>query len=244
MFTMIGVKMFVGVRPVRPSMRALKSSWFITLVGVSMGMLRLLRLFDPLPTSRLDGRFGFWATLTVVVTVTACCSSIASAWVRCLTVLCCSSGSAFTSTLGSVVVIGFTSRALSEETLLHTDLCASKMNSSWFFSSCSCWICSSLSLGFLPPPLFTFFSSSWLLGCSSSKLGGGAALGVTTVVTPPCCQFDESMLMYVLCFNVGGAKPAWFLYVSGSSTSTNICSIVFRVVGVNVFVVLVGCNVT
>ena len=59
MFTMIGVKMFVGVRPVRPSMRALKSSWFITLVGVSMGMFRLLRLFDPLPTSRLDGRFGF-----------------------------------------------------------------------------------------------------------------------------------------------------------------------------------------
>ena len=59
MFTMIGVKMFVGVRPVRPSMRALKSSWFITLVGVSMGMLRLLRLFDPLPTRRLDGRFGF-----------------------------------------------------------------------------------------------------------------------------------------------------------------------------------------
>merc|ERR1719336_542516 len=50
MFTMIGVKMFVGVRPVRPSMRALKSSWFITLVGVSMGMFRLLRLFDPLPT--------------------------------------------------------------------------------------------------------------------------------------------------------------------------------------------------
>merc|ERR550534_2445968 len=107
-----------------------------------MGMFRLLRLFDPLPTRRLDGRFGFRATLTVVVTVTACCSSIASAWVRCLTVLCCSSGSAFTSTLGSVVVIGFTSRALSEETLLHTDLCASKMNSSWFFSSCSCWICS------------------------------------------------------------------------------------------------------
>merc|ERR1711953_96476 len=107
-----------------------------------MGMFRLLRLFEPLPTRRLDGRFGFCATLTVVVTVTACCSSIASAWVRCLTVLCCSSGSAFTSTLGSVVVIGFTSRALSEETLLHTDLCASKMNSSWFFSSCSCWICS------------------------------------------------------------------------------------------------------
>ena len=60
MFTMIGVRMFVGVSPVLPSIRALKSSWFMTLVGVSIGTLRLLKLFDPLPTRRLEGRFGFW----------------------------------------------------------------------------------------------------------------------------------------------------------------------------------------
>merc|ERR1719278_1562423 len=206
------------------------------------------------PRPRLDGRF-FPPILRVVVMVTWGWS-MASAWVRCLVVEVGTSGSSFTTTLGP--------SATPELILLHTALCASRMNSSSARSLCSAWICScsflffsscsstcpcrvsvwstllflhlaaaslflsllclllssssgqsassSWSLGFLPPPLFTFFSSSCVLvGCRSSKLGGGAALGVTTVVTPPCCQFDESMLMYVLCFNAGGAKPAWFL---------------------------------
>jgi len=100
--TMIGVRMLVGVRPVRPSIKALKSSVFMTLVGVSIGMLRLLSVLLGL-TNRLEGRLAF--ALAVVV-VMICCCSIASACVRCLTkVSWWTSGSAFTTTLGPRVTM-------------------------------------------------------------------------------------------------------------------------------------------
>merc|ERR1719220_1752205 len=160
MFTMIGVRMFVGVSPVLPSIRAMKSSWFFS--SCSCWICSCNAFFLPSHRFTSSCNVSVWSTLLFL-------HLAAASLFLSLLILLLSSSSGFSDS-------------------------------------------SSLSLGFLPPPLFTFFSSSCVLvGCRSSKLGGGAALGVTTVVTPPCCQFDESMLMYVLCFNVGGAKPAWFL---------------------------------
>jgi len=81
MDTMMGVRMLVGVSPVRPSIRELKSNVFITLVGVSMGMLRLVMVLELGATNRLEGLFAF--VFAVVVETTFWCCSIASAWVRC-----------------------------------------------------------------------------------------------------------------------------------------------------------------
>merc|ERR1719151_452938 len=96
------------------------------------------------PRPRLDGRF-FPPILRVVVMVTWGWS-MASAWVRCLVVEVGTSGSSFTTTLGP--------SATPELILLHTALCASRMNSSSARSLCSAWICSCS---------FLFFSS-----CSST----------------------------------------------------------------------------
>lgn len=58
---LIGVKMFVGVRPVRPSMRASKFRLLIALVGVSIGIPSKHRIeFDfKLVRLREAGLWGF-----------------------------------------------------------------------------------------------------------------------------------------------------------------------------------------